>query len=323
MAAKTIFNLFDMYKLLAPYDIGELRMYSPLADGTVQTNYLVETTTGKYLLKYYESRSYEQVQFEFLLMQHLLLNHFPCAPIIHSSLRTLCVYNEKPYVIYQFIEGVHVEHSNERQQISLIHTIADLARITKSLKLKYAENRLSYNKNSLARLAGETTETKYTINGLKKKEWFLRELSALELPTTLTMGICHCDLSFKNILYSGNKVKALLDFDDANETYLFFDIISIIHFFMPKFDHDTWNQYEKRDQIMDFGDAKKILSLFEQKCPIPLNDKIHFFDILKLGILSDCIWYFDRGSYFDFFERRKIEAINQIGRDAFFKQLFG
>lgn len=323
MAVKTNFALHEMQIMLADYDMGVVSYFSPLADGTVQTNYLVETSCGKYVLRYYENRTYKQVQFEVQLLQHLMNNHFPCAPIIPTASGTPYVYNKKPYVLFQFIEGEQIEYPNPQQRSSLIYTIADLAKCTESLKLKYADSRLSYNKPSLESLVEETVKQKQTANAYEKKEWYLRELSTLELPEDLSMGVCHCDYYYKNILYAGDDVKALLDFDDANYTYLFFDILSIIHFFKSGFDHENWNQFNRNEPILDFAEAGKTLALFEEKYPIPLNDKPHFFDILKLGILVDCLWYFDRGSYDDFFERRKIEAINQMGRDRFYNQLFG
>ncbi len=108
------------------------------------------------------------------------------------------------------------------------------------------------------------------------------------------MGICHCDYHFTNI-----------------------------DFFKPGFNHETWSIYDKNDDIFDFTEAKEYIDVFEKKFSIPINDKIYFYDILKLTILIDCLWYFERGSYRDFFEKRKIEALNQIGRRQFYNQLFG
>jgi hypothetical protein len=42
----------------------------------------------------------------------------------------------------------------------------------------------------------------------------------------------------------------------------------------------------------------------------------------KLSILFDCVWYFARGDAEDFFERRKIEFLNALGRSEFYKRLF-
>jgi hypothetical protein len=36
----------------------------------------------------------------------------------------------------------------------------------------------------------------------------------------------------------------------------------------------------------------------------------------------DCIWYFKRGKANDFFEKRKIDYLNNLGRDNFYKEVF-
>ena len=51
-------------------------------------------------------------------------------------------------------------------------------------------------------------------------------------------------------------------------------------------------------------------------------EKRHLFDVLQLSILIDCIWFFERGGAEDFYEKRKIEFLNHLGRDKFFEALF-
>ncbi|MHB1367173.1 MAG: phosphotransferase [Eubacteriales bacterium] len=323
MASKTVFTADDIRNMLSEYDIGEAVDFSPVPRGSVQTNYFVNTTQGKFVLRYYENRHYEQVQFELLLLDKLKKERFPCAPYIPPRKNSLRIYQDKPYVLFRFVEGEHAIHPNERQFYNLIYLIGRLGEITRSLKLDYSDSRLSYNAFTLEKLAKEYAMKINTANACKKLEWMMQEIQSLDLPDTLKMGICHCDYYYTNILYDGDHIAALIDFDDANYTYLFFDLISVIHFFKPGFSHETWNKFDKKDPILDFAEAKKVIGIFEQKFEIPKEDKMHFYDILKLAILFDCLWYFERGCCGDFFEKRKIEAINQMGRKQFFEQLFG
>lgn len=50
--------------------------------------------------------------------------------------------------------------------------------------------------------------------------------------------------------------------------------------------------------------------------------KEEFIDIFKLSILLDCVWYFKRGKSEDFYEKRKIDYLNKLGRDEFYKKFF-
>ena len=48
----------------------------------------------------------------------------------------------------------------------------------------------------------------------------------------------------------------------------------------------------------------------------------HLFDVFKMSILIDCVWYFERGDVQDFFEKRKIDFLDHVGRETFYKELF-
>ena len=139
----------------------------------------------------------------------------------------------------------------------------------------------------------------------------------------MEQGVCHCDFYYTNVLYRDDEITALLDFDDANETWLYFDIVSATDFFRRGFDHETWSNFAPDADIVDLTQAREYLAVFEQICPIPALDRAHLYDILKLGILVDCIWYFDRGTLPDFFEKRKLDALDRLGRDEFNRRLWG
>ena len=59
-----------------------------------------------------------------------------------------------------------------------------------------------------------------------------------------------------------------------------------------------------------------------QHRPLMDDEKKHLFDIFKLTIMLDCIWYFKRGRTDDFYERRKIDSLNNLGREEFYKRIF-
>ena len=56
--------------------------------------------------------------------------------------------------------------------------------------------------------------------------------------------------------------------------------------------------------------------------PLNNNEKRHLFDVYKLSILIDCVWYFKRGNVSDFYEKRKIDYLNNLGREEFYDKVF-
>jgi hypothetical protein len=88
------------------------------------------------------------------------------------------------------------------------------------------------------------------------------------------------------------------------------------------FDPNTWSNFKKGETIVDFREARKIISEYVKYRPLRVVEQKHLFDVFKLSILFDCVWRFARGDAGDFYERRKIEFLNALGRSEFRNRLF-
>ena len=115
---------------------------------------------------------------------------------------------------------------------------------------------------------------------------------------------------------------ALLDFDDANYTYLTFDLVALIEPYLFHFDWNNWQLMPIGDDVFDFARAHAIIVDYQAIRPLSAMERDHLFDVLKLAILIDCLWFFDRGDAGSFYERRKIECLDELGRRAFTRKLF-
>ena len=140
----------------------------------------------------------------------------------------------------------------------------------------------------------------------------MHELANLDLPPALPKGICHCDFNFSNILFQDDTFVALLDFDDANYTFNQFDLVGLIEYW-------AWPHTAG---IVDMAKARDIVQAYMKHRPLSHLEQRHLFDVYKLSILFDCVWYFARGNADDFFEKRKIDTLSDLGRNAFYSELF-
>lgn len=323
MAIKTVFAEGEMARILSNYNLGKLIHFEPIANGTVETNYFITTTLGKFVFRYYEERSKESVQFEVNLIRYLKKRDYPCPAIYKSKHgRYVNFYNGKPYVLFEFIQGVHVENPTEEQRRQLIKMAAELQNITRNYRPSYKTARWNYRIDLCRKLAHREAERINTVDSREKLKWLENELTKLELPRPLPKGICHCDFHFSNVLFKDGKIRALLDFDDANYTYLLFDLAYLMESFVSSFRWNTWENFKKTDPILDFSEARKTVKEYMKHRPLSENEKRHLFDVYKLSILMDCIWYFSRGSAKDFYEKRKIDALNKLRREGFFREIF-
>ena len=79
MAVFTSIDLEKLKKFLKSYNVGDLLSYEGIAEGNENSNYLIKTTKGKFILTLYEKRVKEKdLPFFIELMHHLFRNGIQC-----------------------------------------------------------------------------------------------------------------------------------------------------------------------------------------------------------------------------------------------------
>lgn len=313
MAVKTSFTPNDFANILSHYDLGTYSHSTPLPQGAVQTNYFLQTSLGRFVLRYYENRSHESVLFESNLLTYLTAHHYPCPRQIQNIQGSYVgLYRTKPYILFEFLDGRTIEHPTSHHWQQLVQKAAELQNLTQGYHSPYTPYRMNYDPALCQQLAQATAENINTPDAHTKNLWLGRQLAALDLPPALPKGICHCDFHFSNILFAGDNLVALLDFDDANLTYLSFDLVGLLEARACPYPAE----------LLDLPTAQTVVQEYMHHRPLPLLEQHHLYDVYKLSILFDCVWYFARGSADDFYEKRKINALNSLGRQAFATALF-
>jgi homoserine kinase type II len=307
MAVKTAFSHSDLAQILADYDLGALQHAQSLAGGAVQTNYRLQTTRGEYVLKYYETRPLESVRFEANLIDYIRRVDYPCPAVLKNAHGMgVGIYDQKPYVIFEFAAGQPVQPPNRTQREQIIQMAARLQIITRHYRPRWRAYRWNYSPELCLHLAQTAAAKLGTQTAQDKVHWFEQALANLALPRALPKGICHCDYDYSNILFQGDDLVALLDFDDANYTYLTFDLVNLI-------DNWAWSF----EQPLNLELARQIAQTYHRTRPLSTLEKRHLFDVHQLQILFDGIWFFARGQVEDFYERRKIADLDRLGREGY------
>jgi homoserine kinase type II len=314
MAVKTVFSEEELTQLFSNYDLGDYINSTPFTEGTVQTNMAVRTTKGRFVFRYYENRSKGSVLFETDLLNYLKHNKYPCpGPYLNKQASFVGMYNSKPYVVFEYMDGHHEKAPTERQKRQLIQKAAELHRLTQNYVPVHKENRWNYSVEFCQEQARQASERINTFNSKAKFIWLEKELLNLHLPDSLPMGVCHSDFHFSNLLFKNDEVVALIDFDDANNTYLLFDLVGLI---------ESWAWRHDTDKTLNFTEAKKVVAEYMKHRPLTPVEKRHLFDVYKLSILIDCVWFFERGEVDDFYEKRKIDYLDSLGREKCYQELF-
>src|SRR5215469_17509015 len=116
MAVYTDVSAEDLTRFLSGYDIGELLSYKGIAEGVENSNFLVHTSTGNFILTLYERRvATVDLPFFLGLMEHLARRGITCPqPVKNRAGAMLGELSGKPAAIISFLEGMWIRRPSGR-----------------------------------------------------------------------------------------------------------------------------------------------------------------------------------------------------------------
>jgi homoserine kinase len=114
MAVYTDVAAEDLAEFLKGYDIGELLSYKGIAEGVENSNFLLHTTKGAYILTLYEKRvALDDLPYFLSLMAHLAERDVRCPqPAKNRKGEVYSWLAERPAAIINFLEGVWPRRPN-------------------------------------------------------------------------------------------------------------------------------------------------------------------------------------------------------------------
>ncbi|MGH6665157.1 MAG: phosphotransferase, partial [Pseudolabrys sp.] len=110
MAVYTDVTADDLNEFLSGYEIGELRSYKGIAEGVENSNFLLHTAAGSFILTLYEKRVAEKdLPFFLALMEHLAARGITCPqPVKDKKGGMLGRLAGRPAAIVTFLDGLWI-----------------------------------------------------------------------------------------------------------------------------------------------------------------------------------------------------------------------
>ena len=214
----------DLAAFLADYDLGAVTAFKGIAEGVENSNYLLQTETGSYILTLYEKRVKAADLPYFLgLMDHLAERGYPCPVPVHGcdgqALRTLC---DRNAAIITFLNGVSIHHPGPDHCREVGGGLAKLHLAGQGFDME-RENNLSLSGWRSLFDACKPHANDFTEGLAKELE---DELAALEAnwPKSLPKGVVHADLFPDNVFFLGSKLSGVIDFYFACNDFFAYDI---------------------------------------------------------------------------------------------------
>jgi homoserine kinase type II len=262
MAILTVLTKREIGEIIADYGLPKVTGIREVREGSVNTHYLIETVKGRFILKIDEVKSEIEVKREQDLLAFLRKHGFPCpVPLADRNNRHYHDWNGKPLSVYRYIDGrtVDPEDMTLGQLENVGRVLADLHLIGKVYK-KGIENRFGFER---------VAEIYFDVRG-RLPHYFKKITRTLDdeieylhhyLEGKLPKGVIHGDLFADNVMFKGEKVVAVLDFEAACRGKFIFDLATAVNALC--FDSESGYSLKKFETLISGYEALRTLSLAE------------------------------------------------------------
>lgn len=226
MAVYTDVSDADLDAFLADYDLGEVLAFKGIAEGVENSNFLLRTEAGSYILTLFEKRvNASDLPFFLDLMKHLVERGLNCPlPIARRDGGVLGELCGRPATIISFLDGVAIRRPRAEHCRKLGEVLAKFHLATADFPVD-RPNDLS--------LAGwrqvydgiPAKEADAAFPGLRARMG--RELDQMDKlwPQDLPSGVIHADLFTDNVFFLHNDVSGLIDFYFACTDAYAYDLV--------------------------------------------------------------------------------------------------
>jgi homoserine kinase type II len=225
MAVYTDVAADELAEFLGTYNLGELLSYKGIAEGVENSNFLLHTSAGHFILTLYEKRvASSDLPFFLGLMTHLASRGISCPqPLKNKNGEALSVLAGRPAAIINFLEGVWPRRPNAAHCAGVGQALAKMHLAGADFPMARA-NALSVSgwRPLFEAAAARADEVQHGLRNLIGTE--LDHLEGKVWPRNLPQGVIHADLFPDNVFFLGEQVSGIIDFTFACTDMLAYDV---------------------------------------------------------------------------------------------------
>ncbi|HEV7337947.1 MAG TPA: homoserine kinase [Bosea sp. (in: a-proteobacteria)] len=202
----------EMAAFVAGYGIGDLLSAKGIAEGVSNSNFLLHTTQGFYILTLYEERvCADDLPFFIGLMEHLAQRGLICPqPLRTGDGAAVGRLAGRPAAIVTFLDGLSVRRPTVAHCGEVGRGLALLHEAGRDFGMQRANVLSVPGWRPLAEQAGAEADT--VLPGLSKRIFAEIEAHERNWPQGLPSGIIHADLFPNNVFFIKDRLSGLIDF---------------------------------------------------------------------------------------------------------------
>lgn len=267
MAVYTEISDDELARFIESYGLGDLLFYKGIAEGVENTNYLVHTTSGNYILTLYEKRvDPNDLPFFLGLMDHLSARGVTCPlPVRDKTGNMLNQIAGRYAAIITFLDGVWPRKPQAGHALEVGRAMARMHIASEGFELR--------RRNALGLSGWRPLYDKFSpradeiLPGLSKL--ITSELDVLEKqwPRNLPEGVIHADLFPDNVFFISGKLSGLIDFYFACNDALCYDLAVSLNAWCFEADY-SFNVTKGRALLKGYEEVRKLTA--QERAAFPL-----------------------------------------------------
>jgi homoserine kinase type II len=267
MAVYTDVAAEELTAFLGAYELGDLLAYKGIAEGVENSNFLLHTSRGYFILTLYEKRvAAPDLPFFLALMEHLAARGLTCPqPVKNRAGETLGLLAGRPAAIVTFLDGMWIRRPSAAHCAGLGRALAELHIAGADFTMRRP------NALSVAGWRGLYETARARADGVQAglQTAVAAELDALarSWPRDLPQGVIHADLFPDNVFFLGERLSGLIDFYFACTDTLAYDVAICLNAWCFESDQ-SYNVTKGRALLQAYAKKRELSSA--ERAALPL-----------------------------------------------------
>lgn len=253
MSVYTTIDRPTLEAFLERYDVGRLKQFEGISEGIENTNYFVDTETGRYVLTIFEQHRFEELPYFLNIMAFMAEHDIPTAhPVADREGNYLNRLHDKPAALVQRLNGRGVAQPTARQCAVMGETLARFHLAGREFDGYRANDRdLGWARRTFSEIASHLDEaTRALIED--ELAW-----QAQQDWTHLPQGVIHADLFTDNALFDGETLAGIIDLYYACNAPWLYDLAVMVN---------DWARTE--DNAYDLTRVRAIMQAYQGVRPL-------------------------------------------------------
>ena len=199
------------------FGIDDITVFSVMDGGRENSNYCLETSSGKYVLTLCDQKSLKQATNLANLLVYLTDRGIRTSRVVVPPKEPIVIlHDEKPVMLKHHVDG---DIATNLTGDLLVQLGEEMARLNEISAPSYLPESFPYGRSYFPEVIDSNLDHAF-IDWLAEKNSYLQE----QIPQNLPMTLIHGDVFFDNMIVKGGQLMAIIDFEEACHYYRSFDL---------------------------------------------------------------------------------------------------